>query len=105
MLNRWHMTPITLLSILRKILASCLCKRTGDRIDKEIPIQQAAYRPGRSTTEHVFATKLIIEKITASQEETARLLIIDMSKAFDLAMHSIMFSKMLKTGVSPILTR
>lgn len=78
-----NLRPITLLSILRKILASCLCKRTNDRMDKEIPIQQAAYRPGRSTTEHVFATKLVIERITASESGIAHLLLLDMSKAFD----------------------
>ena len=78
-----NLRPITLLSILRKILASCLCKRTNTRIDGEIPVQQAAYRPGRSTTEHVFATKLIIERILASDDDKAHLLLLDMSKAFD----------------------
>ena len=78
-----NLRPITLLSILRKILASCLCKRTDERMDKEIPIQQAAYRPGRSTTEHVFATKMVIERIISSDSEKAYLLLLDMSKAFD----------------------
>ena len=78
-----NLRPITLLSTLRKLLAICLCNRTNDRIDQEIPIQQAAYRKGRSTTEHVFATKLIIERIMSTENEKVHLLLLDMSKAFD----------------------
>ena len=37
-------------------------KRINSRLDSAIPISQAAYHKYRSTTEHVFATKLIIEK-------------------------------------------
>ena len=36
-------------------------KRNNSRLDSAIPISQAEYRKNRSTTEHVFATKLIIE--------------------------------------------
>ena len=78
-----NLRPITLLSILRKILATCLCRRTNKRIDKEIPIEQAAYRTGRSTTEHVLATKLVIERTLTSENEEVHLLLLDMSKAFD----------------------
>ena len=69
--------------IIRKILATCLCRRTNKRIDKEIPIEQAAYRTGRSTTEHVLATKLVIERTLTSENEEVHLLLLDMSKAFD----------------------
>ena len=48
-----------------------------------MPISQAAYRKNRSTTEHVFATKLIIERTISSADETVYLLLLDMSKAFD----------------------
>ena len=37
-------------------------KRINSRLDTAIPISQAAYRKNRSTTEHVFATKLVIER-------------------------------------------
>ena len=57
-----NLRPIILLSVLRKILSVCLMKRIGTRINAEIPPSQAAYRKGRSTTEHVFSTKLIIER-------------------------------------------
>lgn len=78
-----NLRPITLLSVLRKILALCLCKRTNSRVDAEIPIQQAAYRKGRSTTEHVFAIKMVIERTLMAKNEESHLLLLDMSKAFD----------------------
>ena len=58
-------------------------KRINSRLDSAIPISQAAYRKNRSTTEHVFATKLIIERTISSTDETVYLLLLDMSKAFN----------------------
>ena len=57
--------------------------RIIDRLDTEIPISQAAYRTGRSTTEHVFATKLLVEKAATSYNYPIHLLMLDMSKAFE----------------------
>ena len=54
--------PVILLSILRKILTFCIMRRIGDRLDAEVPPPQAAYRKCRSTTEHVFATKMVLER-------------------------------------------
>ena len=45
-----NLRPIILLSILRKILAIIVVKRTFKTIRNEINIKQAAYSPGRSTT-------------------------------------------------------
>ena len=78
-----HLRPITLLSMLRKTLAICLRTRTIDRLDSKIPPSQAAYRSGRSTTEHIFAVKILCEKVISSKDFTVHLLLLDMSKAFD----------------------
>lgn len=78
-----NLRPIILLSMIRKILAICLIKRINKRIDNQIPLSQAAYREGRSTTEHAFATKLLAERATTSKNETIYILLMDMSKAFD----------------------
>lgn len=43
-----------------------MMKRIGEKINKEIPISQAAYCKGRSTTEHVFACKILAEKAATS---------------------------------------
>ena len=78
-----HLRPIILLSTLRKILAIIMMKRINGRIDAAIPQSQAAYRPGRSTTEHIFATKLAIERTITSKNEEIFLILLDMTKAFD----------------------
>ena len=66
---------IMLLSTLRKILAIIMTSRIKDRIVKEIPPNQAAYRSGRSTTEHVFALKLAVERTLTPKDETLYLIL------------------------------
>ena len=39
-----------------------MIRRTVDKINREIPINQAAYREGRSTTELVYVMKTLAEK-------------------------------------------
>ena len=65
-----------LLSMIRKVLAICMKKRIVDELDAEIP-------PGRSTTEQIFAAKVLVEKNITSSKYSIRLLMLDMSKAFD----------------------
>ena len=62
-----NLCPITLLSMIRKVLAVCMKKRIVDKLDAEIPPSQEAYRAGRSTTEHVFAAKVLVEKASHKQ--------------------------------------
>ena len=50
---------------------------------KKFPKSQAAYQPGRGTTEHVFALKILIEKAIVSSDYEINILLLDMSKAFD----------------------
>ena len=78
-----NLRPIILLSVLRKLLAICMIRRCWDRISTKIPIRQAAYQAGRSTTEQVFAIKMLAEKAITSSTYNIYLLLLDMSKAFD----------------------
>ncbi len=78
-----NLRPIILLSVLRKILAIIVVNRTFDRIRKNISVSQAAYSPGRSTTELVFAFKTLAEKAICAEDYTVYLLMLDMSRAFD----------------------
>ena len=78
-----NIRPIILLSILRKILAICLLERTVERIQQHIPQTQSAYQKNRSTTEQIFAFKLIAEKAITSVDYNCYILLMDMSKAFD----------------------
>ena len=75
--------PITLLSILQKILVIFVKKQIIPEIDSKTAPCQAVYRKGRSTSEYVFATKLLVEKSRTSQNRTVYFIIIDVSKAFD----------------------
>ena len=78
-----NLRPIILFSLLRKVLAICILDRTTDKINRKIPITQAAYRKGRSTTEQTFAVKTLAEWAITSKSEKIKLLMSDMSKAFD----------------------
>jgi hypothetical protein len=83
---------VILLSILRKILAICVIRRINDRVRNEIiPITQAAYTEGRSTTELVFTFKLLAEKAITSENYEINLLMLDMSKAFDTIQRGTLF--------------
>ena len=78
-----NLRPIILLSMIRKILAIIMIRRTIKKIDNEIPLTQAAYRSGRGTTEHVFTIKTLAEKAITSNNYEIYILLLDMSKAFD----------------------
>ena len=80
---KFHLRPIILLSIIRKLTAICLIDRCWDRLKNQIPTTQAAYQSGRSTTEQVFTIKTLAEKAIISSDYTIYLLMLDMPKAFD----------------------
>ena len=69
-------------------------KRTVDKLDTEIPPSHAAYRAGRSTTEHVFAAKVLVEKVITSANYPIHLLILDMSKAFNTLNRSTLMQEL-----------
>ena len=90
-----NLRPIILLSMLRKILAICMLRRTLKKLLQKVPPSQAAYQQGRSTTEMVFTFKILAEKALTSQDYKLILLLLDMSKAFDTVRRNELF-KILK---------
>ena len=48
-----------------------------------IPLSMAAYRKGRSITEHVFAIEILCEKAITSCDYSTHILLLDMTKTFD----------------------
>ena len=82
--------------MIRKVLAVCMKKRTVDKLDAEIPPSQAAYRAGRSTIEHVFAAKVLVEKVITSANYPIHLLMLDMSKAFNTVNRSTLVQELTK---------
>ena len=89
-----NLRPIILLSILRKILTICLLKRIWKRLKTRIPLNQAAYQPGRSTTEQIFAIKVLCEKAITSDDYKLYILLLDMSKAFDTVKRDTLLKKL-----------
>ena len=95
-----NVRPITLLPIIRKILAMCVIERTWEKLKHKIPKDQAAYQKGRSTTEQVFALKTLVEKAITSQDYNIIITMIDMSAAFDTVSRSKLM-KQLETILEP----
>ena len=67
-----------------------------NKLDAEIPASQAAYRAGKSTTEHVFAAKVLVEKTITSANYPIHLLMLDMSKAFSTVNQSMLMQELAK---------
>ena len=70
-------------TVLRNIVAITMIKSVGKEVGQDMPHSQAAYKNGRSTTEHVFTYKLLAEKAISSADYTVHFLLMDLSKAFD----------------------
>lgn len=86
-----HIRPIILLSLLRKITSICMIRRTWNKIKTKIPLSQAAYQSGRSTTEQVYVLKAMAEKAVTSKNLNIHILMLDMSKAFDTVKREKLF--------------
>ena len=93
-----NLRPIILLSIIRKLLTICLIRRCWYRLSTRIPLAQSAYQSGRSTTEQVFAIKVLAEKAITSSTYNIYLLLLDMSNAFD----TVCRSKLLLTDLQEV---
>ncbi|KAJ2946764.1 hypothetical protein O0L34_g12828 [Tuta absoluta] len=79
--------PISLLPSIYKLFSSILLKRITNNIDIKQPVEQAGFRSGFSTTDHIHTLEQILEKF---KEYNQRLYIgfIDYFKAFDSIYHS-----------------
>ena len=71
-----------------------MIRRTSQKLSNKIPITQAAYRAGRSTTEKVFTFKVLAEKAITSKDYETHLLMLDMSKAFDTVQRKSLFDEL-----------
>ena len=97
-----NLRPVILSTLLRKVMAICMLNRITSKLygESNIPVTQAAYRPGRSTTEHVMSLKLLIEKAISADNYEIIILLKDLSKAFDNVDRSKLI-QILKNILSP----
>ncbi|CAK1587710.1 unnamed protein product [Parnassius mnemosyne] len=79
--------PISLLPTLYKLFSSIINKRISETLNTWQPVEQAGFRKGFSTIDHIHALELVIEKY---QERHRPLYIafVDYQKAFDTISHT-----------------
>ena len=95
---------IALISHASKILLKIIQKRLAKKLDEEINIVQAGFRPNRGTRDHIFNLRNIIEKCREYNKDLYACFI-DYSKAFDCVEHRKMWNIMLEMGFSRHLVR
>ena len=74
--------PISLLSTLYKLFMKIITKRNTNKFDFYQPVEQAAFRSGFSTNDHLQVMRTLIEKCREYNIDIV-LLFIDFEKAFD----------------------
>lgn len=90
--------PISLLPSLYKLFSSIIEKKIKESTEKYQPIEQAGFRRGFSTLDHIHSLEMLIEKY---QEFNRPLYIvfIDYQKAFDSLLHSSIWETLLSQQV------
>ena len=90
--------PIAILSLLYKLFSRMLCGRLRKTIESQQSIDQAAYRKGFSTEDHLLTLTLLLE---ASSEWSTEVWIglIDFEKAFDTVEHEPLWKALAEQGV------
>lgn len=90
--------PISLLPSLYKLFSCIIEKKIKESIEKFQSIEQAGFRRGFSTIDHIHALEMTIDKY---QEFNRPLyaVFIDYQKAFDTLLHPIIWEALLSQGV------
>ena len=91
--------PISLLSHMYKLFTRVLQKRMEKILDANQPREQAGFRKGFATTDHLHSINQVIEK---SNEFSLPLCIayIDYEKAFDSVEHEVIFQALRNIGIN-----
>lgn len=80
--NLENYRPISLLSVLYKVLTKVLTNRLNAKFDFYQPVEQAGFRKGFSTIDHIQSVRTLIEKCT-EYNIPLHLAFVDYHKAFD----------------------
>ena len=90
--------PISLLSHIYKVFTRILQRRVKCTLEWNQPKEQAGFRKGYSTIDHLHSVNQVIEKY-GEYNKTLYLLMIDYEKAFDSISHTAMLSAIRNQGV------
>ncbi|EYB85833.1 hypothetical protein Y032_0290g1548 [Ancylostoma ceylanicum] len=90
--------PITLLPVLYKIFTRCLLARIRRTLEEAQPIEQAGFRGGYSTIDHIGTCTRVIEACAEHQVPLV-MVFIDYCKAFDSVEHHAVWRSLLEQGI------
>lgn len=90
--------PISLLASTYKLFSSIILKRISDDIDRQQPKEQAGFRSGFSTVDHIHTLEQIIEKYR-EYNRPLYVAFIDYSKAFDSISHCSIWNALLQSNI------
>ncbi|CAH2092926.1 unnamed protein product [Euphydryas editha] len=90
--------PISLLPTIYKLFSSIINRRISETLEKRQPIEQAGFRKGYSTIDHIYTLELIIEKYQENRRPLY-LAFIDYQKAFDTISHTSIWEALSEQGV------
>ncbi|CAG9133292.1 unnamed protein product [Plutella xylostella] len=92
--------PVSLTSHIYKLFIKIIHNRIRSLLDHHQPPEQAGFRPGYSTTDHLHTLNQIIEK-TNEFNTPLYLAFIDYTKAFDSLHHQAIFSALANQKINP----
>lgn len=91
--------PISLSSTLSKVFSKIIFSRISNILNFNQPKEQAGFRRGYSTTDHLFTINQLIEK-SYEYKIPIHLAFVDYSKAFDSIKHEFMLKSLENQGIS-----
>jgi hypothetical protein len=91
--------PISLLSVISKVLERCILNNIKDQLCKSIPACQHGYLTGKSCVTNLLEALDHVGSLLDHGEQID-LVYLDMSKAFDMVSHNRLIQKLYKAGFS-----
>lgn len=91
--------PISLLPVLYKLFSSIINRRISITLEAKQPVEQAGFRKGFSTVDHIHTLELIIEKYQERQRPLY-VAFVDYQKAFDTVSHSSIWESLREQEVA-----
>uniref|UniRef100_A0A0M3I600 Reverse transcriptase domain-containing protein n=1 Tax=Ascaris lumbricoides TaxID=6252 RepID=A0A0M3I600_ASCLU len=92
--------PISLLPTISKCFSKVLRKKLQQQIEQKQDVEQAGFRPGKSTVDQINVLPMLIEK-TREYNSPLYLLFVDYEKAFDAAEHASLRKSLENASVHP----
>lgn len=96
--------PISLISTIYKLFSKTVYNRTKEALNDKQPREQAGFREGFSTTDHLQTINQLIEKHN-EYKKPLYLCFIDFTKAFDTVEHSSIWTALSNQNIHPTLIK